>query len=287
VADLRSREGTHVMANCCLNRLHVLGAPDKVERFVIQAPVRHQGYAPAHTLELRLIEEIEQGADPIEADRKLAGWLDSIGAGPASWVARIMETRVLPVDIAQPDLSEAERQVRLAAWSERVRAEAGRTLACDKPEENGWLSLHALRPVPEEVLDAGYPDAGRYWQSENWGTRTDTFDVPRPTMEPRPSGQQCAVYFFETAWAPPLEALHAGSRRYPDLLFVVSYAEPGMDFYGGAAFSKGERYEPEDCSASELHQKYSFVDPTLSILDWVEEYLRYEAEEIEGIGWYK
>ena len=272
------------MPNLCLNRLHVVGAADKVEQFVAQAAIYPPDYAPAHRLELHLVEQIERGVDPIEADRALADWLDSIGAAPPSWLPSIEKPRVLPVDFVRSDLSEAERHARLAKWMERVRTDANCAIASEEPEVDESFSLHALRPVPDVVLRAGYPHAGRHWQAQYWGTRSDTCDVPPPTVEMRPNGRRCAVYFFETAWAPPLEALYAGSLRYPDLLFVVSYAEPGMDFYGRAAYDNGERYEPEDKSANELHQFFPFSDSPLSDLRWIEEYLRQSAEEIEEMG---
>lgn len=272
------------MANLCLNRLHVAGPTDKVEQFVTQAAIPGPDYAPAARLELHLVQQIERGIDPIEADRALADWLDSIGAGPPSWLPSTNNTRVLPVDLLRSDLSETERHARLAKWMEQVKTEANWTIASDEPEVHDVFSLHALRPIPDVVLSAGYPHAGRHWQSKNWGTRSDTCDVPPPTIEMRPNGQRCAVYFLETAWAPPLQALYAGSLRYPDLLFAVSYAEPGMDFYGSAAYRNGERFEPEDMSADELDRHYPFSELRLSDLGWIEEYLRQSAEAIEDMG---
>lgn len=272
------------MPNLCLNRLHVVGATDMVEAFVTQTAIIPPDYTPAHRLELYLVEQIERGIDPIEADGALANWLDSIGAGRPNLLPSSKKTRVLPIDFVRSDLSETERHARLAMWMERVKTEANAPTASDAPEVDESFSLHALRPVPDVVLRAGYPHAGRHWQVENWGTRSDVCDVPPPTIEMRPDGRRCAVYFFETAWAPPLEALYAGSLRYADLLFVVSYAEPGMDSYGGATYLNGERYEPEDQSADELHQFYPIFDSPLSDQRWIEDYLRYSAEEIEDMG---
>jgi hypothetical protein len=271
------------MPNLCLNRLHVVGPADKVEEFVTQTAIIRPNYEPAYRLELHLVEQIERGVDPIEADRALADWLDSIGAGPPNWMPRFAQTRVLPVDFVQSDLSETERHARLAAWMTSVKTEASLPTASDEPEADESFSLHALRPVPDVVFYAGYHHAGRYWQAEHWGTRSDVFDVPPPNIEMRPDGRRCAVYHFETAWAPPLEALHAGSLRYPDVMFVVSYAEPGMDFYGCAAYRNGERYEPEDNSADELYDAYPFFKPPLSDPDWIADWMRHAAEGGEDI----
>ena len=69
------------MVNICLNRLHVIGPVTPLQLFTQQVAAHSPKYAPAHSLALHLIEKIERGADPLEADRELANWLDTIGAG--------------------------------------------------------------------------------------------------------------------------------------------------------------------------------------------------------------
>jgi hypothetical protein len=100
----------------------------------------------------------------------------------------------------------------------------------------------------------------------------------------RPDGSWGAVYIFETAWAPPLEALCAGSRRYPELVFVVSYAEPGMDFYGGAAFQDGQSCAPEDETVEEVVERAPHLGDPEAVHEWVDAYLRQNAEAMEALA---
>lgn len=59
----------------------------------------------------------------------------------------------------------------------------------------------------------------------DWGTKWDACDVR--LNQDRPNS-----FYFDTAWAPPVEWLEKVAPKYPDLVFDLSFAEPGMDFCG-------------------------------------------------------
>jgi hypothetical protein len=91
------------------------------------------------------------------------------------------------------------------------------------------LSLHALVPEPEWLDDSAWYD----WCCENWGTKWDLDEVDLYDQVTFLS------YAFATAWSPPLPGLHQVARRFPRLLFVLRYVEPGIGFAGEGMFKGG------------------------------------------------
>jgi hypothetical protein len=98
-------------------------------------------------------------------------------------------------------------------------------------EEPAVLNFHNLIPIPEEVLAAGYRAAGYDWERQNWGCKW--------------GGQHSIIldeweghidYQFDTAWSPPIEFLTTVAKKWPQLLFILDYEEPGVGFKGIAKF---------------------------------------------------
>lgn len=101
-----------------------------------------------------------------------------------------------------------------------------------KPDET-VLEFHNIVPVPDEVLAAGFNDAGYDWEIQNWGCK---WGACRAEIVDHSDSE--LVYEFETPWGPPTEFLNRASNSWPDLKFVCIYDEPGMCFRG--------RYETEN-----------------------------------------
>lgn len=81
-----------------------------------------------------------------------------------------------------------------------------------------------------EEMKAKYGYQSWYdWQIANWGTKWDIFRE-ESEWTALPAGKKTVNLRFDTAWAPPLEAMAAAE----ELGFSVqlSYYEPGMDFAG-------------------------------------------------------
>ena len=54
-------------------------------------------------------------------------------------------------------------------------------------------------------------------------------------------------YSFDSPWGPPVDGLLAISEQFPDLVFTISYYEPGMCFAGGVVIHNTEiMYEVDD-----------------------------------------
>ena len=87
---------------------------------------------------------------------------------------------------------------------------------CDDRETR--LSLEKIKPLDRESSIGDIYD--------QWGTK---WDVQATLSE---ESNEWLVYEFNSAWAPPKEALIDGSKKYPRLSFALHYDEPGMCFKG-------------------------------------------------------
>ena len=94
-----------------------------------------------------------------------------------------------------------------------------------------------LDPVERQVLEreAAWGVAHWYpWRLLHWGVKSDLDDeTGRSAGEP-----DRLVYTFATPWAPPQAWLDAVAAHYPDLRFVLAYAETG-DAFGGFRVLEG------------------------------------------------
>jgi hypothetical protein len=67
----------------------------------------------------------------------------------------------------------------------------------------------------------------------------------------------CAIIWFDTAWAPPIQLFDKVAQDYPDLVFRLRYKELMMDFKGVAEWRGGVQTKDE-CSSWEA----------IDALDW-------------------
>ena len=153
------------------------------------------------------------------------------GAGVIPWRldgARLEED-VFTLAVATPP---AERRLsvagcRILARQFRTRVEAhhalavarvGRSLACP-------LDLHALLPVPDDVLRLGPTDpAALAWMATHWGTTDRLRQVserPPGTGRRLPPGHRIVGYGFFTAGETPHTAIAGLAARWPGLDFVL------------------------------------------------------------------
>lgn len=93
------------------------------------------------------------------------------------------------------------------------------------------FSFHALIPVPDEVLDKKYADAGYDWQREHWGVKWGAYDIYPEVIQETPDGFSLS-YSFYTAWRDPSGIIRILPEIFPDVDFDWSYSETGMMFFG-------------------------------------------------------
>jgi len=124
--------------------------------------------------------------------------------------------------------------------------------------EKSDLSFHCFLPTPERLKNApactrpsdpkeareydlvrakniaeyGEPDWYE-WNCRNWGTK---WDVNASLTESR---KRYLKYEFDTAWSPPIPWTRHVSACFPDVVFFLSFVEPGMCLAGTASALAG------------------------------------------------
>ena len=111
------------------------------------------------------------------------------------------------------------------------------TLSQLKPVlEAGEGLLQAIKPMPAELKDttkgSNGDDINWYdWRVSNWGTK---WDVSTEGLEFIDHGDGTAEIsgWFDTAWAPPIDALHTLAEDWDSCYVELYYQESGMCFVG-------------------------------------------------------
>lgn len=81
----------------------------------------------------------------------------------------------------------------------------------------------------------GYTAGGYEWCVRSWGTKWDLGNDLYVELD-----DKSLIYQFDTAWAPPIPVVCAMSLKFPLLIFVLKYDEPGMQFKGKYKVKAGE-----------------------------------------------
>ena len=110
--------------------------------------------------------------------------------------------------------------------------------------EQQLFDFNRIIPMPavvDLVCDSGLswdvqranPNRNWYdWCNQNWGTKWNAYEI-----EKRATG----VYWFATAWPPPLPVMRTLSTLFPELVIEIDYQEecdwfPGKTVFGNGAF---------------------------------------------------
>lgn len=108
------------------------------------------------------------------------------------------------------------------------------TLSQLKPViEAGEGLLQAIRPMPPELEGTTAPNDSPNWYDwcvENWGTKWDV----ECHLEFVDNGDGTAEIhgWFDSAWAPPITAMHELAEDWDSAYIELMYHEPGMSFVG-------------------------------------------------------
>jgi len=136
--------------------------------------------------------------------------------------------------------------------------------------EDGGL-LNAMVPMPKELRETtkGSGDelqTEKYdgftnwydWSVARWGTK---WDVSTEGLEFTDNGDGTATIegWFDSAWAPPIEAYNTFCDDMDNCSLEASYHEPGMDFAG--FYTNGE-----DEYLENLHEEYKLPEDEQSDL---------------------
>jgi hypothetical protein len=104
-------------------------------------------------------------------------------------------------------------------------------------EEPAALNFHSLVPVPADVLQAGYENAGYDWELNNWGCKWGACSADLV----EDNGHEL-LYGFDSAWSPPIAFLKHLGKLWPNLMFLLEYDEPDMGLSGSYKV-QGNHYE--------------------------------------------
>lgn len=164
-----------------------------------------------------------------------------------------------------------------------VNAEEAKAYGAKRWEDSwadmDWLKAEAAKPVDDRAKCNVCGGEGRElpffggwygWRTANWGTKWDAvfgdYGValsnvegadPQATVDLQgrmfvPSGERATViYDFDTAWGPPSTWLERTAELEPELTFVMSYGEAGMDFGGEITIGK-DVFEEKEGGASDF-----------------------------------
>ena len=128
--------------------------------------------------------------------------------------------------------------------------------------EDGGL-LNAMVPMPVELKDTvkgSNGDAVNWydWSVTNWGTKWDV-DMEGIEYTDNEDGTASISGYFDSAWAPPIEAYNRFLEANEDCSLTASYYEMGCDFAG--LYNDGD-----DEYLENLHDEYALPEDQQSDL---------------------
>ncbi len=287
------------MPNWCSNNLKVVGPAASVEEFVrlASSDVRTQ-YAPHGSFAIPMARYVQAGHPANVAARMVERDIENLGGGPAfPEIAEIYDAQ--RARQGKPPATLFDRldpRVQHMVRNGDVEGVLGHFRACSaaEPEDEGtpektFLNLEALIPVPPEITSYGFDPAGYEWCVRNWGCKWN-LDVSEAriwraeeTFRSADAGRGPAVLLgvasypvFSSPWSPPLQALCAASGRFPDLAFVVAWAEEGDEEFGAACIRDGDisgRFQPSHSDIQQFREVDEDEDCELLRVDDLMEYM--------------
>lgn len=169
----------------------------------------------------------------------------------------------------------------------------------EEANREGSGLLNAMKPMPAELegTTSPAPKEGTPqplvdgfnnwydWRVQNWGTK---WDVDTEGLEFKDNGDGTAsiVGWFDSAWAPPIEAYNTFLDDMDNCTLESFYEEGGMDFAGHYDNGSDDYIE----GISDMARKkivdgdsgstlYDFLDDELEITEARREYIEEELEE--------
>ena len=164
--------------------------------------------------------------------------------------------------------------------------------------------LNAIRPMPQALEGTTSPapkegtpqplvdghDNWYSWRVENWGTKWDV-DSEGLEFEDKGDGTSTIMGWFDSAWAPPIEAYNHFLDSFDGCSLDASYEEGGMDFAGhycdgyddyleGIGDYAREVVKGND-SGSDLYDRFdSELELTESRREYIEEEMNEDAQKV-------
>ena len=176
-------------------------------------------------------------------------------------------------------------------WEEASREGSG-LLNAIKPMPDaleGTTSPSPKEGTPQPLVDGH--DNWYAWRLQNWGTKWDV-DVDNLEFTDNGDGTASITGWFDSAWAPPIEAYNTFLEDMDGCTLSADYHEPGMDFAG--IYTDGDDQYMEGlgewCEAvvkgttsiGDTPELFQTLDDTFELVegarDWIEEQMEEEKE---------
>ena len=145
-------------------------------------------------------------------------------------------------------------------------------------EEKGLLQ--AIKPMPKELNDTeGLSDSPNWyqWRVDNWGTKWDV-ELDGLAYTDHGDGTAEISGWFESALAPPIEAMNTLADDFDSCYAELMYFEGGMAFVGGwDSEGADDYYEYDGCTSDNVRD---FI-PDYLVDHWDLENMLAEYEEDE------
>ena len=178
----------------------------------------------------------------------------------------------------------------------------------DEANREGSGLLNAMKPMPKELDgttsptpqegQAGYKgpqpkidgfDNWYDWRVQNWGTKWDI--DPSEGLEFTDNGDGTAQIsgWFESAWAPPIQAYDTFLDDMDGCSLTADYHEPGMDFAG--FYDNGDDQYMEGlgewceavvkgtCALGDTPELFQKLDDQFELVEGAREYIEEQMEE--------
>ena len=178
----------------------------------------------------------------------------------------------------------------------------------DEANKEGSGLLNAMKPMPKELDgttsptpqegQAGYKgpqpkidgfDNWYDWRVQNWGTKWDI--DPGEGLEFTDNGDGTAQIsgWFESAWAPPIQAYDTFLDDMDGCSLTADYHEPGMDFAG--FYDNGDDQYMEGlgewceavvkgtCALGDTPELFQKLDDQFELVEGAREYIEEQMEE--------
>jgi hypothetical protein len=155
----------------------------------------------------------------------------------------------------------------------------------DYHEKYHGFCFNALVPVPPEVLEKGYSDAGYQWQIDNWGTKWDVYEDRAFDLFANEEGY--IGVNFDTAWSPPTYWMLKASQGFPDVTLALTFHEEGNNFCGKVVIQNGKvlvdqqynNLEDQDAYDEFMFEEFGIEREEEEEYDLIDEDLEKEDEE--------
>ncbi len=111
----------------------------------------------------------------------------------------------------------------------------------DDNEVKGIGSIDFNKIVPEPAYENNDDWCNRFadHRGAKWNASNCQYDAVNNSIK------------FDTAWSPPRPIIQAMSEKFPDVIFTLKYAEPGVWFAGVCEFENGEMVVDDSYDVSE------------------------------------